>query len=531
MLAFAILSGAALISDVDEAPRVGSSGGRRAGCSRRLVALGVPRGLGFSTADIALFMFLTTWLLRSLLVAWPTAQFGPVAAPAVLVALTRPEGLPLAILVAVGWWMGPGRRARGGEAALPWAAAVAGLLVLVNNRALSGSWVGTSLADQSLFANFGIPTAFGIVAEYGVDVIRGLLLGFYPSAATIGFNRGWAALCFPPSACADRGGGAAAPPVEPPVRLWLLAAAVLFVLPPNMFLGVHFNATSCGLPHPARLARWARASWRAPRRPRDRAVFNAVAGSSSCWRTVDAAFAALYGEMAGDIHRRDLAAARWIARSLPRGVAMANVATSVEYLTGHRNVNLHGVTSPAFLGTRAGEREAGMLEGLAGLSDRPPYLITTTASQEGSALLREVVDGAPLFRTTSFGDEIEVYRTRYDALVAASRMYLPQGAKESATRAEVDRLNVCDPADEAAHGYRFDSRLGNLRLLGAARVDRYGGASGPRVADAGRAIIGSESFEVNTAPGRDLVIVMRTAQVVPVNVLRPGGSGGEPLRS
>ena len=50
------------------------------------------------------------------------------------------------------------------------------------------------------------------------------------------------------------------------------------------------------------------------------------------------------------------------------------------------------------------------------------------------------------------------------------------------------------------------------------------------MADAGRAIIGSESFEVNTTPGRDLVIVMRTAQVVPVTVLRPGGSGAEPLQ-
>jgi hypothetical protein len=263
--------------------------------------------------------------------------------------------------------------------------------------------------------------------------------------------------------------------------------------------------------------------------PRDRAVFNGVAGLFLVLGGLSTLrFAALYGEMAGEIHRRDLAAARWITRSLPRGVAMANVATSVEYLTGHRNVNLHGVTSPAFLGTRAGERDAGMLEGLARLSDRPPYLITTAASQDGSALLRELVDGPPLFRTTSFGDEIEVYRTRYDALSAAARVHLPRTVQAVGRLAEVDRLNVCDPADEAAHGYGFDSRLGNLRLHGAARVDQYG--SGARVADAGRAIIGSETFEVNAAPGRDLLIVMRTAQVVPVHVLRPGASAAEPLQ-
>ena len=395
--------------------------------------------------------------------------------------MTRPEGLPLAILVAVGWRLGPGRRARGAEAALPWAAAVAGLLVLVNNRALTGSWVGTSLADKSLFANFGIPAALGIVAEYGVDVIRGLLLGFYPSSATIGFNRGWAALCFPPlglllvAAAALR-----RHPLTPPVRLWLLAAAVLVRarlaehVPGRPFQSLH----PLGLPHPARPGRGGRgrAGARRRRAPRDRAVFNGrgrrcSSCSAGCRRCASPPSTARW-------RARSTGATspppRWIARSLPRGVAMANVATSVEYLTGHRNVNLHGVTSPAFFGTRAGEREAGMLEGLARLADRPPYLITTAASQEGSALLRELVDGPPLFRTTSFGDEIEIYRTRYDALVGrGARAPAPDARRRWRTLAEVDRLNVCDPADEAAHGYRFDSRLGNLRLHGAARVDQY----------------------------------------------------------
>jgi hypothetical protein len=537
LIAFAILSGAAFyVATVKMARDVGILlGGRREGwLAGGLVALGGPVVWGFLYgADIALFMFLTMWLLRSLLTAWPSGRFGPVAAPAVLAALTRPEGLPLAILVAGGWWLGPGRRARGAEAVLPWVAVLAGVLVLANNRVLTGSWVGTSLADKSLFANFGIAAGIGIVAEYGVDVIRGLLLGFYPSSANIGFNRGWAALCFPPLGLLLIGAAALRRhPSTPAVRLWLLATAALFALvSPNMFLGVHFNRYILWA-FPTLLALVAAGTGalaRAAGGARDRAVFNGVAalflvlGGLATLR-----FAALYGEMAGEIHRRDLAAARWIARSLPPGTAIANVATSVEYLTGHRSVNLHGVTSPAFLGSRAGEREAGMLEGLARLSDRPPYLITTTGSQEGSALLREVVDGAPLFRTTSFGDEIEVYRTRYDVLGAAAHPHLPRTAQAVGARTEVDRLNVCDPADEAAHGYRFDSRLGNLRLHGTATVDEYAG--GARVADAGRAILGSESFEVTAAPGKDLLIVMRTAQVVPVNVLRPGGGRAEPLQ-
>ena len=94
---------------------------------------------------------------------------------------------------------------------------------------------------------------------------------------------------------------------------------------------------------------------------------------------------------------------------------MANLATSVEYLTGHRNLNLHGVTSPAFFGNRAGEREAGVVEGLARLpaAERPPYLITTASAQRGLAHAARAGRRPPLFRTTSLADEIEIYAMRY----------------------------------------------------------------------------------------------------------------------
>ena len=58
------------------------------------------------------------------------------------------------------------------------------------------------------------------------------------------------------------------------------------------------------------------------------------------------------------------------ARTCPPGTAMANLATSVEYLTGHRNLNLHGVTAPDFFGDHAAEREADAFEGLRRLA--PP---------------------------------------------------------------------------------------------------------------------------------------------------------------
>jgi hypothetical protein len=208
---------------------------------------------------------------------------------------------------------------------------------------------------------------------------------------------------------------------------------------------------------------------------------------------------------------------------------MANLATSVEYLTGHRNLNLHGVTSPYFFGNRTAEREAGVWESLGRLpvSERPTHLISTVSTQESFPTMREIVDGAPVYQTNSFLDEILIFRTRYDMVGKSARMFLPQSLQAVSGLAEVDRLNVCDSADEAAHGYEFESRLGNLGLNGTARVDRYLAGLDPSeaVADSGRAILGHESFRVRTRKDRDLVVVMRTSSAVDANVMRAAGSG------
>jgi hypothetical protein len=539
LVAFAILTGAALYAGTiwmayDIGRRL--AGRREALLAGALVALGGPVVWGFLYgADVALFLFAATWLLRSLVVAWPQGRFAPVVAPAVVVALTRPEGLALALILAAAWRLAPGRSARAATEALPLVPVGAGLLVLLNNRAMTGTWVGSSIADKSLFANFGVPGALGVVADYGVDVVRGLLLGFYPSTVPIGFSRGFASLYFPPLGLLLVGAAALrAHPATAPVRVWLAAAAVVFALvSPNMFLGVHFNRYILWA-FPGLLALAAvgtGAAARASGPARDRGVFGALAGLLLVLGALSTLrFGVIYGDMAGEVARRDLALARYIVQSLPPGVAMANVATSVEYLTGHRSLNLHGVTSAAFFGTRTGEREAGIAEGLSRLpaAERPEYLVTSAAAQEGSELLREVVSGPPLFRTTSLGDELEVHRLRYDALDAAAAVHLPETLQQTSGLREVDRLNVCDPVDEAAHAYDFASHLGDLRLDGAARVEAYG-AGGPRVVDGGRAIVGWEGFSVATSPGRDLVVVLRTAETVPVSVSRASGSRSEVL--
>jgi len=375
-----------------------------------------------------------------------------------------------------------------------------------------------------------------LVSQYLTDVIRGLLLGFYPAEARIGFAQGWAPYYFPPLTLLFVLLVLARPP-EPlrrPVRVWAAVTAVVSALvSANVFMGVHYNRylmwafptvlvlAAAGMAEAAHLLARGDAAL-------ERALFRTgalLAVGLAALSTVR--FAALYGETAGQVYRRDWAAARWILAELPPGVAIANVATSVEYLTGHRNLNLHGVTSPAFFGTRTAEREAGMYEALVRLppAQRPAYLITSAATQAGSAILPELVDGPPLFQTASLGDDILVHRMRWDLVDKSPRLFLPATRAAIAGLRETDRLNVCDSRDEAGHGYTWRSRLGGLRLFGAPRVDAYALASGRElVADAGRVILGAEAFRVRTRPGRDLVVVMRTAAGAAANVYAAAGS-------
>lgn len=116
----------------------------------------------------------------------------------------------------------------------------------------------------------------------------------------------------------------------------------------------------------------------------------------------------------------------------------------------------------------------------------------------------------------------------YDLVGKNQRLFSDEAKSGVSGLREVDRINVCDSEDEAAHRYSYVSHLGNLALNGTVRIDAYPGASGARpetVADAGRAILGHESFRVKTTPGRDLVVVMRTAGSAQAAVLRSGGSG------
>jgi hypothetical protein len=378
-----------------------------------------------------------------------------------------------------------------------------------------------------------------LVSGFAVDVVRGLLLGFYPSDAPIGFARGFAPLFLPPLALLLVLVALATEGAPRGFALQTFVGAVLlvgFLAGANTFMGVHFNRyllwtfpvllvlCAVGLKRATRLL--------APGDPaREGALFKAFAllclvlGALSTAR-----MGAFYGASAGEIARRELPMAAWIRANLPEGTSIANAATSIEYLTGHRAVNLHGVTSPAFFGNRTGEREAGLFESLSRLppAERPAYLLTATSVQAGSPLMRELAEGLPLHATSSLGDDLLLFRLRADLPGRQASPGLAASRAAVGALTETDRLNVCDSRDERAHGYRYSSSLGDLRLQGTVTIADYppeAGAPGLRVADGGRAILGYERFRVRTRKGRPLIVVLRTTAKVEAAVLRAAGSG------
>jgi len=543
LIAFAILLGAALfLASVPLAVRLATrlAGPREGALAGALLALGGPVVWGYLYgSDIALFLFLALLLLDRWLAYWAGEKALGLALAAALLALARPEGLPIALALAVlSHWRTPRPSTR--ERLWPWLGVAAGLATLVLQRALTGSWVTTSVAEKALLPNYGPVGTLALASKYGVDVARGLLLGFYPAEAPIGFSAGFAPFAFPPLGLLLLLVAAACPPPLQRIalRAWLVLVALVFALAgPNVFMGVHFNryllwafpgllaVAAAGLGIATRLV--AREDARL-----ERALFTTSAtlflllGLLSTVR-----FAAAYGELAGETWRRDVPMADWIRQHLPAGVPIASPATSVEYLTGHRALNLHGVMSPAFLGTRTADREAGMFEALVRLPapQRPPYLLLTRGGLEGSSLYQALVEGAPLFQTSSLGDDLALYRARWELLGGGGRPVVPAVLATVASLTPVDCLNVCDAVDEAAHGYRFESRLGDIPLGGSVEIDTVSPGSDRWLADAGRLIVGGESFRLRSTAGQDLVLVMRSHGSITVRAMRASGAGAVAL--
>jgi hypothetical protein len=134
------------------------------------------------------------------------------------------------------------------------------------------------------------------------------------------------------------------------------------------------------------------------------------------------------------------------------------------------------------------------------------------------------VAGPPLFETASLGDDLLLFRARWDLLGRGDQPCRVETLAAVAGLEEVDRLDVCDRQDERAHDYSVSSRMGELELGGFVRLDDCP-ADGTTVlvADAGRVILGGERFRVRTRAGRELVVVVRSHRRGEARALRAGG--------
>jgi hypothetical protein len=539
LIAVAILLGAVLfLASIPLAARVATrlASPREGLLAGALVAFGGPVVWSYLYgSDIALFLFLGLLLLDRWLDWWGGGSAAKLAAAATLVSLARPEGLVLGAALGAASLRRPPAPATPRGRLLPWAGLASALLVLGLQRALTGFWLGTSVAGKSLLVSYGPVESIAIAAKYGVDVLRGLLLGFYPSEAPIGYFPGQAPFGFPPLGLvfvllavplSSAAGRAAA-------GLWLAAVALTFAAAgPNVYAGVHFNRYLMWA-FPGLLAFAAAGLGAATRRIAgsdlrlERALFRGAAGLFVVLAALSTArFLGFYAEFAGGMWRRETAMATFIRTRLPAGVVIADVATNLEYLSTHRSLNLHGVVSPGFVGGSALEREANMLEQMRRLppAERPSYLLLSRAQLGQSELFRAFSDGAPVHETVTLADDdLLLMRTRWDVLDRGLGLVTGAARGAVASLVEVDRLDIGDPADEAAHGYAVDSRVGDLRI-GATVAIAPLAPGAPPLADAGRLVLGREVLRVkNTRAGRDLVVVMRTRTPTDARFLRGSG--------
>ncbi len=525
LIAFAVLSGAlfSLLTALAayRAGRAVSDSGPVALLGALLVALNGPLAWSFHYgADIALVLLLSTWLFA----AWLEDEAGSTlfVLPACLLALTRPEAVVLvAALGGAAVWEARKRQGRWSwrpKWFLPTAVAA---LVPLGLRLFTGSAANTSFSQKLLPANWGTFSAAVFSIDYWSDILRGVLLGFYPPSQRLGLGEASAPyyaapflivfvfLAFLTASRALHRAGA------------FLFAALLTAIAttPTIHMGVHFNRyllfalppllvlSAVGMDGAALILSNAF--------PRSReSVFKRVGGLACVFGLLSIArFALVYADFAATTYRKDEALFDFIRTRLPADATFLSNGVAIEYRTGRRSLNLSGVVTPGFAGILPVETEASAFEMLSRpeILKLPPFLIAQEAYVESSPAWGALVGGPPLFVTASLdGAEVAIYPTRAD-LVGRQRGLIRVEAP--AGWALVDSLDVADPVDERLHEYRFSSSVGTRSLFAALKLDKYEGSgrsAGAELADGGRVILGGEEMTLATPLSGDLLVVMRT---------------------
>lgn len=542
LIAFAILAGGvfAFLTAVQayRAGRLLSESSRIASLAAVLVILNGPLAWSFHYgADIALVLFLSAWLFAAWLEgAGPGANDSTrFVLPACLLALTRPEAAILVTaLGALAAW--DARTVEGRWSMRPkwFFPAVTAALALLGLRLFTASAANTSFSQKFLPANWGMFGAAVFSVDYWSDILRGVLLGFYPSSQRLGL------------------GDASAPYYAAPFlmvfvflaflktsRALTRAGAFLFAAlltaiaaTPSIHMGVHFNRyllfalppllvlSAVGMDGAASLLGTA-FSFSRERAFKRMAALACVFGLLSVGR-----FALIYADFAATTYRKDEALFDFIRSRLPEDATFLSNGAAIEYRTGRRSLNLSGVVTPGFAEILPVETEASAFEILSRpeTSKLPPFFIAPEAYIEGSPAWGALVGGPPVFVTASLdGAEFAIYPTRADLVGRQRGLIRLEPPSEWVL---VDSLNVADPIDERRHEYRFSSTVGTRNLFAALKLDKYEGSgrnAGTEVADGGRVILGEEEMTLATPGEGDVLLVMRTNASPSARVRHPSG--------
>jgi hypothetical protein len=391
-----------------------------------------------------------------------------------LLALARPEGMVHALLIAIfGLWLVRGREAAAGRftrvamgVVVPVVLAIAAYLTA--NRVIAGQWLPQSASGKLVFAAHPPLGAAALGLQYLVDVGKGLLGGFFPSAAGVGGGVKTALYFAPLTAllalgAACRGGVRTARARRPELDLvagLLVAVHILIVAATSasgfqnhrylmpvfpLVLYLVFRCISVGRPHSAGgRVRWPEAALAAYQ-------FLFLVPALGLW-------VAAYGFECATLRTLTEAVGPALARMAGRDPVMILDAGAIPLAGRVESVDLLGLTTPELSGAAA-RGPGAVLDALRHLPpERQPRWSAFQDYAGGGAPL-DLAALAPLFGTPVWTSP-EVYGSRYLVCqVDTGRLQDDPLFSGAAAGAPIDRLDVAWLADESAHAYRVRSAL------------------------------------------------------------------------
>jgi len=213
-----------------------------------------------------------------------------------------------------------------------------------------------------------------------------------------------------------------------------------------------------------------------------------------------------YGNNAREIQAQDITAANWLLNEGRRYRSPAIFdAGTIPYLSGRRCFDLLGLTTEGVVHW-AREGEGSVFEKLERLQEKPDLLIV---HDHWFADLWNVVAGEELARFVVPQPEIVTTGTvrvrRFDDSLLNSGNE-PLGLQSLNGYELVDELDVADIESEHAHNYRIESAYPDYPPSSVVGVFTVGEHT---IADGGRAIVGSQSFDVRLKDCGEFLLVVR----------------------